>query len=34
VTGHAEDVDETGALIVRDDAGNLHVIATGDVGLT
>lgn len=33
VTGRAEDVDETGALHVRDGAGNLHVIATGDVGL-
>lgn len=34
VTGRAEDVDETGALHVRDGAGTLHVIATGDVGLT
>ncbi|MGQ9927356.1 MAG: biotin--[acetyl-CoA-carboxylase] ligase [Chloroflexaceae bacterium] len=33
VTGRAEDVDETGALHVRDGAGTLHVIATGDVGL-
>ncbi|MFQ3664400.1 MAG: biotin--[acetyl-CoA-carboxylase] ligase [Chloroflexaceae bacterium] len=34
VTGRAEDVDETGALLVRDSAGSLHVVATGDVGLT
>jgi BirA family biotin operon repressor/biotin-[acetyl-CoA-carboxylase] ligase len=33
VTGRAEDVDATGALRVRDSAGTLHVIATGDVGL-
>ncbi len=33
VTGRAENVDKNGALHVRDGAGTLHVIATGDVGL-
>lgn len=34
VEGRAEDVDRTGALLVRDGAGRLHTITTGDVGLT
>ncbi|MCS6882364.1 MAG: biotin--[acetyl-CoA-carboxylase] ligase [Oscillochloridaceae bacterium] len=33
ITGRAEDVDETGALHVRDGTGTTHVITTGDVGL-
>ena len=33
VIGWAEAVDRSGALILRDDAGNLHRITTGDVGM-
>jgi BirA family biotin operon repressor/biotin-[acetyl-CoA-carboxylase] ligase len=33
VEGRAEGVDEGGALLVRDAAGRLHTITTGDVGL-
>lgn len=33
IEGRAEGVDEGGALLVRDSAGQLHTITTGDVGL-
>jgi BirA family biotin operon repressor/biotin-[acetyl-CoA-carboxylase] ligase len=32
--GRAEGVDDTGALLIRDGAGALHAVSTGDVGLT
>jgi BirA family biotin operon repressor/biotin-[acetyl-CoA-carboxylase] ligase len=33
ITGRADDVDRSGALILRDEAGALHTITTGDVGI-
>lgn len=33
IAGRAEGVDATGALLVRDPAGRLHTVTTGDVGL-
>jgi BirA family biotin operon repressor/biotin-[acetyl-CoA-carboxylase] ligase len=31
--GHAEGVDRAGALLVRDEGGNLHTVMAGDVGV-
>ncbi|MDO4483534.1 MAG: biotin--[acetyl-CoA-carboxylase] ligase [Clostridia bacterium] len=33
MTGTAEDIDETGALLVRDDSGELHRVLAGDVSV-
>ncbi|NTW98109.1 MAG: biotin--[acetyl-CoA-carboxylase] ligase, partial [Oscillochloris sp.] len=33
LSGRAEGVDRTGALLIRDEAGALHTVTTGDVGV-